>query len=346
MSPAAPEGKKPSTRHVVYFSIAAFLLLIVALTWSVDPSLDYILLGAAAFFLFLGFWTRPRLPVQRSSFQKHAGRGARPSHDLFTVLKDLLSGKANPRTSRQKNPSAASGKNVVMAASFFIFTVFFIIIVVVIWVESETVSNDADIYYQHAEQFRWSGEYDSADHYYRQALLTRPDYPEALTGYGHDWLARQNYDSALYLFNKALIIDPDFSDAAYGKALAYNYQQNYRQSLRETFALMERAPEYAEATLLAGDNYYMQQRYDSAIYWYENGYGKGQRSAALCHVMAYIYDTQGKQERAVPLYQEALSYDSTLLAVYTRLGELFPGQDGNLYRTKAKELKVQGYGNP
>ena len=59
--------------------------------------------------------------------------------------------------------------------------------------------------------------------------------------------------------------------------------------------------------------------------------------------MAYIYDTKGDQEKATHLYQEALGYDSTRTDVYIRLGELFPGKDGEYYRDMARQLKEQGY---
>ena len=59
----------------------------------------------------------------------------------------------------------------------------------------------------------------------------------------------------------------------------------------------------------------------------------------LCHIMAYIYDTKGDYAKAISFYQEALSYDSSIVDIYQRLGELIPGDDGNFYRTKAVQLK-------
>jgi hypothetical protein len=57
--------------------------------------------------------------------------------------------------------------------------------------------------------------------------------------------------------------------------------------------------------------------------------------------MAYIYDTKGEYNKAINLYQEALSYDSSVVDIYTRLGELLPGADGNPYRSKALLLQRQ-----
>ena len=55
MNPAGPEEKRHSRKYVIYFSIGAVLLLVMALLWAVDPSLDYILFGAALFFSSLVF---------------------------------------------------------------------------------------------------------------------------------------------------------------------------------------------------------------------------------------------------------------------------------------------------
>jgi tetratricopeptide (TPR) repeat protein len=89
-----------------------------------------------------------------------------------------------------------------------------------------------------------------------------------------------------------------------------------------------------------GDSYYLQQQYDDAMIWYGNAYENGQvRSQALSHIMAYIFDTKGNYSRAIDLYKEALSYDSTVIEITKRLGELLPGEDGRFYREQAIKLQ-------
>lgn len=57
--------------------------------------------------------------------------------------------------------------------------------------------------------------------------------------------------------------------------------------------------------------------------------------------MAYIYDTKNNYDKAIPLYKEALTYDTTVVDIYTRLSELIPGEEGNYYRTQAVKLQAQ-----
>jgi tetratricopeptide (TPR) repeat protein len=85
-------------------------------------------------------------------------------------------------------------------------------------------------------------------------------------------------------------------------------------------------------------NYYEQQQYDSAKHWYSKGYENGIRNAWICHVLGYLHDRDAENEKAVALYREALEYDSSKTEIYLRLGELYPGEEGNFYRNKAAQL--------
>jgi tetratricopeptide (TPR) repeat protein len=334
-------GSKNLSR--VYFTIAAGLLVVMALLWSLDSSIGIILMGAAALFLFLGYLNRPvSLADQHRYKAPHHQRSpdAQPASSFSDLLKEF--GKKKPPQQSQTNTSF-SGKGVLPYIIFFFASFIFMIVVPLLFSEGDGGEEDPDSFYQRAEEFRGAEQYDSADYYYQKALGEDPENLEILNSYGIGLMARNQYDRAMTVFDQALQIDPDYRYARYNKALIYQNRKNYKQSLSETFVLMDRNPDYYDAMLLAGDSYYFQQRYDSAIYWYEEGYDNGQRSAALCHVMAYIYDQKGDQQKAIHLYQEALSYDSTRVEIYNRLGELFPGQDGEQYRMTARELKSKGY---
>jgi tetratricopeptide (TPR) repeat protein len=297
--------------------------------------------------LFLGFWSKPR---PKSNAQKDFGfktlyrsEDPKPGMEWFSDLKEtLVNKKTTPNLSGTTSTVPEPPKKFVLV-SLFIFSIFFIIIISVIFSESDIDDSDALIYFQQGEQFRWDQQYDSAEYYYQKALVVDPEFEDALNGYGGVLIARNNYDSAISTFDRVLEINPDNDKAKFNKALVFQYQKNFKASLIEAFQLLKTNPEYNEALVLAGDDYYFDQRYDSAIYWYEEGYAKGQRSGWLCHVMGYLYDTKGNLEKAVPLYKEALSYDSQRVQVYERLGELFPGEEGKVYRTTANKLKQEGY---
>ncbi len=90
-----------------------------------------------------------------------------------------------------------------------------------------------------------------------------------------------------------------------------------------------------------GDAYYTQVRYDEAMVWYERVYEEPtMRNRWLCHIMAYILDTKGNLAQAIPLYEETLRYDSSVVEVYDRLSELVAGEKRTWYKNKADQLRL------
>jgi tetratricopeptide (TPR) repeat protein len=162
-------------------------------------------------------------------------------------------------------------------------------------------------------------------------------------GFGNVWLAKQEFDSALAVFERVPSEDESYNEARYGKALSYYYQKAYKKTMDVTSDIFADDPAYNEPIVLSGDSYYVQKRYDSAFYWYDKAYVQGHRTAWLCHVLGYLYSEKSNQQKAVALYKEALSYDSTRVDIYERLGEIYPGPEGQFYRKKYQQLKAEGY---
>jgi tetratricopeptide (TPR) repeat protein len=221
-----------------------------------------------------------------------------------------------------------------------IFIMFFIFFIGSVFFGSSGQWDDSVVYFQNAEQYYLNGNYDSAYVNYRQAWKANDQYIEAMVGYGKVLAVRNQQDSAIIMFDKALSIDPDYNDASYNKALTYYNRANYGETIAILAPLLEKNPDYYDAMLLIGDSHYEQKQFDEAMVWYKDAYENGGiRSRALCHLMAYIYDTKGDYSNAIDLYKEALSYDSTVVDIYIRLGELLPNEEGNYYRTQAIKLK-------
>jgi tetratricopeptide (TPR) repeat protein len=329
---------KPSNKPVIYSVIGVIFLFIMAITWSLDDSFVYTSFGAAVFFFFLAYYNRtPRT----TKYQKSAGQYSQSRPDFFSQIFDALKDKSAQRQPRPRpiHSQVDNSKRFALAVMFFIGTVFVIIFLSVLFAGDPSEDDSSESFYTKAEKARYAGQYDSAEYYYRQVLAENPEDLGALNGIGILSLNQKRYDQALRQFDDALTVDPDYKYARYNKALTFYYQHNYRRSLKESFNLLERTPEYFDAMQLAGDNYYDQQNYDSAKYWYDQGYNSGLRSAWLCHVLGYLYDRKNETPRAVELYKEAIGYDSSKVDVYIRLGELYPGNEGDFYRAKAAKLK-------
>lgn len=328
--PGTPNGRKPRFFFIVGFSF----LFLMALFSSVDASIVYILLGISGFFFFLAIYNvqwlqRPFDQRKRESFSTSS-----KASPAFTGLRQAF----NQWRIKVDSSKPASRKTIMIIALAIVG--FVVILPILIAISSGDNSYDSGYYNAIAEQHFATGQYDSATYYYRMALQADPDSQEALIGYGKVLSTLNQNDSAIYYFDRTLSLNDANATAIYNKAWVYYQQQKYTEGTEMLASLMEDNSDYYDAMLLLGDFYYVQKEYDKAIPWYEKAYQDGgARSRMLCHIMAYIYDTEKNYDKAIPLYKEALSYDSMVVEIYDRLGELLPGQEGNVYRAKRAALK-------
>lgn len=316
----------------IYFIIAAVFLILMALMWAVDLSLIYIFLGLACSFFFLGFFNRPRSAGNDKN--EYSFRRERQTFETRSSVEDSLK---NIFQRRPAVPGNARKFMTIITVSIFLIIVIPIIISLF---SADDGSYNAYNYLNTADQQYQAQEYDSAYVNYKRAMQLDPELEEAMLGYGKVLIARNERDSAILIFNRLLETNPEYRDAVYNKALVLYDQKKYSDGINLLTPFIEANPDYYDAMLLLGDCYYIQKNYDDAIVWYENAYQNGGlRSRMLCHIMAYIYDTKGEYEKAISLYKEALGYDSSVVDIYQRLGELIPGDEGNFFRTKAVQLK-------
>ncbi|MBL0745158.1 tetratricopeptide repeat protein [Chryseolinea lacunae] len=333
-------SSKNKTR--LYFALSVFFLFAMALFSSVDGSFVSIFLGIAVLFFSLGLYTRtPHTPAQRTT-QNYAQKDA--PFTAATFLKVLgqrfAKGQGNrgysDRAHGNANAQQQRSKLVVVVFVVFMFSIFITILLSVL---SGGDGPDADYYFQMAEQEFVEQQYDSARVHYRKAWQRNDDYKEAFLGHAKAMSMLNQNDSAILLCDRALAIDADMTAASYTKAAACFNLQRYDDAIAILTPLVEDNPDDNESRLLLADTYYTRKEYDTALPLYEKVYAdEASRTRMLCHVMAYLYDTKGEEAKAIPLYQEALQYDSSVVEIYQRLGELMPGDDGNVYRVKATQL--------
>jgi tetratricopeptide (TPR) repeat protein len=334
MKPEVPSS--PSNWSRICFIAGCVVLFFMALFWSVDKSLISIFVGVSVFFFFLSYFTKPQIAQPDDRYQQPPPIN---EESLFTLFQKMFVKNGGPSSQPVRNTDQRV-KAITMTIFIFGMVIFFIVMVGLISSGSDSYSDN----FVQAEQFRLDSKYDSAKIYYHRVLADEQENVPSHIGLGNVFLSENNYDSSRYYFTKAISLDEDSEEARYGKALGYYYQKDYRSSLKESFALLKRSPEHSDGVLLTGDNYYSQERYDSAMYYYEGEYARGTRTAGLSHVMAFIYDTKGQQEKAIGLYKETLSMDSTRVGIYDRLSELEPNSSV-FYKVQAKKWRDAGYGN-
>jgi Tfp pilus assembly protein PilF len=330
------QAQKPPATNYVNIFIAFGFGIAWAFFWAVDTMLAYVLFGGASFFLVLFFYN---LATQRS-----AGEGSYQRHERHHRKSDQIL-RPQPKTEPSSAPSFPDAEKVKKINRTVVVVVVFVVGLVIFlnnigdFIEGESVADQYQ-YYNQAEQFYAATQYDSAYYYYKAALTLDDQMTEALVGLGNTVYMQSKIDSARWYYEQALAINPEYTQARYNIGWWYYDQKEYRQSISELKILVIQDSSQLGAMQLVGDNFYALSEYDSAIRWYEGAYTNGARSRWLCHVMAYIYDTKNQLDQAIPLYKEAIQYDSTMVDIYVRLGELLPNEEGEVYRYKAAELKV------
>ena len=341
METGESSGAKPKTKLSTYLWLGVLFLFLLDLTSSIDSSFVYFFLGLSAFMFFMAF--REWFTGRSINFGNYKREEPRESDRTQAHPPENPFNQRQQRTQQpQQAPVASASKATARKILFIflgIFAILFTLPIVISILSSDDYDQDAAFYYQSADQYFYSGQYDSARISYRRALRIQPEYVEALKGYGKTLLAQKEYDSALIMFDKFLEVDPTDREAAYNKGQVYFNQQQYDMAIKQAESILTDEPEYYDAMLLAGDCYYSQKQYDPALEWYQKAYDNDVKNASLCWVMAYIYDEKGNMEKAIPLYKETLSYDSSNVEIYTRLGQLLPEQEGNFFRTKAAQLQ-------
>jgi tetratricopeptide (TPR) repeat protein len=271
-----------------------------ALLWPIGSFARWILSGAAVYFGFLFFYYKPRA-VTPSYIPKNSRREPRAKTSI-TISKPLK------------------------LVLFFVFlSALTLLIVVSIFVSS---GNGSPV--QEDEEWRaW-----------KDSLVNNPGDLDALTNLGNRFFSAGQYDSALTYYDRVLHIDPNNSSGLYNKALVLFQLTNHARSIEILRQCIRLYPDYAEAHMVLGDNYYVQEQYTEAIGWYMKAYEKGARYPGLLHVMGYIFEQQDRKAEAIKFYKEALLQDSSLVEVYERLSELEPGL-AEWYKKRAEQYPQQ-----
>lgn len=321
-----PDDDQKKNKHFFWFVLGWIMLFLMALMASLDGSFFYIFLSLACIFFFMGYWNSPRRASmfgKEKAQARHAANEAREYHRTQT------------RTTSSPVSHATNSRKIVRIASTFIALVFMAIILPIVFGSDDTSSEDDTML---ATQYYEMGQCDSAYVLYKRAMKKDDENIDAMVGYGNAIWCLGNIDSALIMFNKALTIDPESEFARYRRAGVYADTQQHDLALNELRSLLKENPEHYNAMYLMGDVYYNQKNFAAALPLYEKAYSNGIRNRWICHLMAFLYEQKNQLDKAIPLYKESLSYDSSNVAVYVRLGELLPGRDGEFFRQRGAQM--------
>lgn len=337
MEPHTESEEHDARNRRLWRIVFVIFLVSLSLLWSVDKSLLYFLLAGTVFSLFKVLqlrFTESETNATITGEEEYEVYAPSQSWMIWEDLKAIFrKGSSGPQTPQQV-------KVFVTLILAFIGFIFFSIILTVLLSDS-TPDVYASDQYQKATDFYNNQQYDSAAYYYGQVLRSDPENAELCYERGNAFFNANNTDSALVMYDQVLALNPQHEQAQFNRASIYYNRKSYREAIDETKKILVYNPDFVNGKLLIGDSFYNQSQLDSALRWYEGAYGQGYRSAILCHLMAYIYDVKGQTDKSIDLYREAIGQDSSIVDIYTRLGELVPGEEGSWFWQKAAQLQQQ-----
>lgn len=357
---------KSNSKAFTFLVIAMVLVVVLAFTWAIDISIIYILSGAIVFSLFMAVYSWPAKQVVNEDDSHYLKNEKNTQHDVVGVdvsdaepakvnfdqlfeqiveqKKATVQGKQqNKQKSGNQSSKPATAKSGCLIFTVIGFVVFMIGMFVLFNFDDEAESGfvedgseeNADSFSQ-AESYYYAGDYEQAYTYYKSALSENAKNTNALLGLGNTFAALNNNDSALFYYQQCIVVDDNFDVARYNIGWLNYRNKSFEEAVRALKLLIDRNPKYLDAFQLLGDVYYEQEKYDDALIYYERAYMAGQRNNWICYVTAYLYQTKGDNQTAITRYKEALTYDSTVVDIYKRLGEIVPGSEGVRYRERGE----------
>lgn len=136
-------------------------------------------------------------------------------------------------------------------------------------------------------------------------------------------------------------IEKSADEDAFIEAETLYENQEYRKAIDLAKPLLSAETTDVYAINIVANSYYELKEIDSAFLWYDKAYALGDRGAFQCHVLAYVHDNRGNTARAVELYQESLSMDSSRIEIYERLAELEPEKKALYQKLKERNKSNQ-----
>jgi len=284
---------KKVKRYTRLAIVSSFLL---AIFWPLGNFFFWIFAGASSYFIFLAFYYRPRIYVNRSEEEDFE----------FNRPRGQQEGQPEPSSTIRLAPRNVKLIIALVLGSFFSFMVILMIIGFVTGGDTQTNTDDTVINES------------------RELLDTDPNNLDALINIGNGFYANGQYDSAIVYYDRVLKIDPKNSSGLYNKGLAFYSKKDYKNSMEYLRQCISLYPDNTDAIMVMGDNHYSQEQFTQAMIWYKQAYDKGARTSGLLNIMAYIYDQQNQKSEAIRFYKETLQQDSSLVDIYNRLAELEP----------------------
>ena len=170
------------------------------------------------------------------------------------------------------------------------------------------------------------GDYDQAIKAFTKAIEKKPDYPEAYTNRGIDYVKKRNYELAIADHNKAIELNQDSAEAYFNRGGAYKSkgddcqnQGDYNRAIADFTKAIELKPDFLGAYNHRGVAYRAKGEYDNAIKDFNKAL-KPDFIAEVYNNLGITYRKKGEIDRAIEYHNKAIECKPDFGSAYYNRG--------------------------
>jgi tetratricopeptide (TPR) repeat protein len=186
--------------------------------------------------------------------------------------------------------------------------------------------NNANVYFNEAEEYFDRGDYAEAIASYDKAIQLRSDFGQAYNNRGLAYHAKEDYDKAIEDANKAIELLPNSASVYNNRGYAYNDKGDYDKAIADFDKALQLNSEFAKAYYNRGLAYYAKGDYDKTIM----DFGKAiqftsETSSALLHNVptGVFYELSMRMADRL----KAIQFEADLPLVYINRGAAYYAKD-------------------
>jgi len=186
---------------------------------------------------------------------------------------------------------------------------------------------------------------DNAIKYYKKALNTNPNYLPALNSIGYAYISKGKNSTALSYFKKALDISPLNYDALVGMARVYFIYSDYEKSENYLKQALSRDKSRAEAYIQLSHIYVAKRKYKKALSLLNTALRYNPQEYKIYLNKGLVYKKKGDLIKSKNEYEKAYSINSDDISVILNLSELYIKRNDWRKAVKFLEKTIKVYPN-
>ncbi len=131
-------------------------------------------------------------------------------------------------------------------------------------------ASDAEAFFNRGDNLYDEKQYDQAIDAFTQAILLKPDYPDAYNERGMAYDEKGEYDLAIQDYTQSVKLNPKYAAAYYNRGISYANKGDYDQAVLDYTRALKLKPDDADVYSNRGSAYQNNKQYEQALQDYDH----------------------------------------------------------------------------